>query len=112
MREGIAASFCRVACVLALSALPIARAATGSFDTDVRPVLTGTCSACHNAKLASGGLDVALFLDQASISARRDGWERIVSKLESGEMPPIGIPRPPVAQIDAFLRYTQGQFER
>jgi hypothetical protein len=92
--------------------LGIGSAWAGSFDSDVRPLLSGVCNGCHNAKLASGGLDVAVFLDPASISAKRDGWEQITSKLSSGEMPPKGIPRPPAAQVDALLRYVQSEFER
>lgn len=87
-----------------------AHAAT--FDTAVKPVLTQTCSACHNEKLASGGLNVALFLDPASLQTRREAWEVILTKLRSGEMPPKGIPKPPPEQIDALINLIQSEFDR
>jgi hypothetical protein len=69
--------------------------AVTTFDTAVRPVLSQTCAACHNDKLASGGLNVALFLDPSSLETKREAWEAILGKLRTGEMPPKGIPAPP-----------------
>ncbi len=48
------------------------------------------CSVCHNAHLASGGLNVAGFGDIATVQSQREQWERILQKLHSGEMPPRG----------------------
>src|SRR5205814_6247330 len=65
---------------------------------------------CHNEKLSSGGLNISPFLDRASITANREGWERIVTKLHTGEMPPKGMPRPPADKLDALMKYVQDQF--
>jgi hypothetical protein len=89
-----------------------AAAATGSFDKDVQPILRDTCSACHNEKLASGGLNLTPFMDPASVIAKRDGWEIIVAKLKAGEMPPEGIPKPPAEKMDALLKFVQDQFDQ
>jgi len=83
-----------------------------TFDQSVRPLLTQTCRGCHNEKLASGGLDVAAFLDPASVAAKREGWELILDKLRSGEMPPPGIPKPSPEKVDALVTYVEGQFEK
>ncbi|HVW84188.1 MAG TPA: DUF1592 domain-containing protein, partial [Bryobacteraceae bacterium] len=97
-------------------ALPLLQGASatthGSFDENVRPILSKTCSGCHNEKLASGGLNVALFMDAATLGTKRDAWERILSKLQAGEMPPKGIPRPPAEQMDALVGYVQSEFDR
>lgn len=99
--------------VCGLSAtMPAANGGAGGFDSAVRPILSGTCSACHNAKMASGGFNAALFIDPASLQSRRDGWELIVAKLRAGEMPPAGIPRPPAEQVQALIRYVEGEFDR
>jgi len=90
----------------------LAQAATATFDQAVRPLLTQTCAACHNEKLASGGLDVSLYLDPASVTAKREAWEKIVDKVRSGEMPPKGIPKPPAERIDALVTFIDGEFER
>ncbi|MBI3278770.1 MAG: DUF1592 domain-containing protein [Acidobacteria bacterium] len=86
-------------------------AAAGGFETAVRPVFAKSCHGCHNERLASGGLNVAV-LTTASIAGHREAWEKIVQKLRSGEMPPKGVPKPPAAQVDAFLRFVEGEFDR
>ena len=83
-----------------------------TFETAVRPILTQTCAACHNEKLASGGLNIALFTDPASVTNRRDAWEAILRKLENGEMPPQGIPKPPAEKMQALVSYLEGEFDR
>ena len=75
----------------------------------MQPVLTKTCTPCHNQQLASGGMVIAPFTKAASLTANRSDWERILDKLRAGEMPPRGIPRPP--QLDAAIAYVQHQFE-
>jgi hypothetical protein len=68
--------------------------------------------ACHNDQLASGGLDLAKFSTASSIVQHRDGWERIVQKVRTGEMPPEGLPRLPVAQIETLVKFVQSEFEK
>jgi hypothetical protein len=76
----------------------------------VRGILENTCSACHNAQVASGGLNLLPLAKSASVAENRETWQRVVQKLRSGEMPPKGIPRP--EGIDAAIRYLQGEFDR
>ena len=86
-------------------------AADSPFEKKVQPVLSKTCAPCHNDRTSSGGLNVAPFLDPKSITQQRDGWERIIQKMRTGEMPPRGIPRP-AAQIDELTKFVQTEFER
>jgi hypothetical protein len=103
-RHGLLAALC--------SGVLLQAAGSPTFEADVRPVLSQTCSGCHNAQLASGGLNLAPFLDASSIASNREGWERILAKLRAGEMPPKGIPKPAPEKLDALLRYVQGEFDR
>ena len=80
-----------------------------SFEKSVQPILAKTCTPCHNAQLASGGLNLAPFTKATSLTADPDGWRTIVDKLRAGEMPPAGVPRPP--QLDAAIAYVEGQLE-
>lgn len=80
-----------------------------TFESTVQPVLTKTCTPCHNQQLASGGLVIAPFTKAESLKANHDDWERILDKLRAGEMPPRGIPRPP--QLDAAIAYVQHQLD-
>lgn len=82
-----------------------------AFARIVKPVLTNTCSPCHNSRVASGGFDVRLFSTAQSLTQHREGWETILRKLRAGEMPPKGIPRP-AAKIDSLVKFVQGEFDR
>jgi cytochrome c5 len=93
-------------------ALHAADTAPADFDATVKPVLSKTCTLCHNDRLSSGGLNIKAFLAPDSVSAYRDGWEAILQKLRAGEMPPKGIPRPPEAQVEALVHYVEGEFEK
>lgn len=89
-----------------------AAASAATFETTVAPVLGNTCKLCHNDHTASGGLDITPFLTPASIAEHRDGWEVILGKIRSGEMPPKGVPRPPAAQVDALVKFVEDEFAK
>ncbi|HET8548077.1 MAG TPA: DUF1592 domain-containing protein [Bryobacteraceae bacterium] len=91
-------------------AAPGKAAATG-FETTVQPVLKTTCLPCHNDRLASGGLNLGLFLTASSLTEQREAWQRILQKLKSGEMPPKGMPRP-ADKIDALIAFVHSEVER
>jgi len=91
---------------------PKAQVVKASFERDVQPVLANNCATCHNDQLASGGLDLAKFSSASSIVQHRDGWERIVQKMRTGEMPPEGLPRLPPAQIETLAKFVQDEFEK
>jgi Protein of unknown function (DUF1592)/Protein of unknown function (DUF1588)/Protein of unknown function (DUF1587)/Protein of unknown function (DUF1585)/Protein of unknown function (DUF1595) len=95
-------------CALLLSAS--GALAAQIFQTAVQPVITKTCTPCHNAQLASGGMNVAGFTKPESLSTDRPGWERILDRVRAGEMPPKFVPRPP--ELDAAVAFVQGEFEK
>jgi len=82
------------------------------FEAKVKPILKGICSACHNATVSSGGLNLLPYLDPSTVLGDRDLWEKITRKIESGEMPPKGIPRPPQDRMTALVRFIDGEFEK
>jgi cytochrome c5 len=86
--------------------------AATQFETTVKPVLSKNCSGCHNESLNSGGLDITPFTSASSLTQSREGWEVILKKLRSGEMPPKGMPRPPQPQMEALIQYLQGEFDK
>ena len=105
-RAGVAAAALAVA--LCTPALP---AADSAFEKIVSPALNQVCTPCHNSKSASGGFDTSPFLKSDSLTAQREGWERIVQRLRNHEMPPKGIPRPE-EQLAALVRFVENEFER
>jgi cytochrome c553 len=110
---GRSSAFAAAAFVTAL-ALRGAGPAAGKadFSNTVQPVIESSCSMCHNDRLPSGSLNLAPFLAPSSLVESREGWERIVQKIRSGEMPPKGVPPPPAAKVDALLKFIEGEFER
>ncbi|HET6961940.1 MAG TPA: DUF1592 domain-containing protein [Terriglobia bacterium] len=92
--------------------VPGSQVTRASFEKDIQPLLSNNCTACHNVQLASGGLDLAKFSSASSIIQHRDGWERIVQKVRTGEMPPEGLPRLPASQIETLVKFVQGEFEK
>ena len=102
----------RVIFVFVFASAIVAAPPAPSFEKTVQPVLTNTCSQCHNAKLASGGLNILPYAMPGSIAEHRDEWEAILRKIRSGEMPPKGIPRPPAETIVALVSFVQAEFEK
>jgi hypothetical protein len=91
---------------------PSSSSGTPAFETAVQPFLTKTCAPCHNDRLASGGLNLGPFATATSLAEHRDGWERILQKIRTGEMPPKGTPRPADTTVQAVVKYVLGEFEK
>jgi hypothetical protein len=81
-----------------------------TFETAVQPVLVKTCAPCHNEKITSGELNLGPYAIPGSIAQHRDDWQKILQKIRTGEMPPRGVPRPSPAQVDALVKFVQGEF--
>ncbi len=93
-------------------AFGVASGQTHDFTQSVKPVLQKSCSPCHNDRNASGSVNIVPFTVETSLTDYREDWERIVKKIQSGEMPPKGFPRPEQAKIDQLLGYVHGEFEK
>jgi hypothetical protein len=94
------------------AATPAATIDTAGFEKNVKPVLKRTCSGCHNASLMSGGVNLTPYMEASTVAEDRESWTKILEKIESGEMPPKGIPRPPQAQVTALTTFIHGEFEK
>ena len=81
------------------------------FEKSVLPVITSTCAPCHNDRMASGGLNLGPFGTKSSVIDQREGWELIIQKVRSGEMPPKGVPRP-AEKLDAMMKFLHEEFAR
>ena len=100
-----------------LQLLPAAALAAGktdavSFAKSIQPFFSANCYSCHNSKLKSGELDLSSYTSAEAVVANRTQWEEVVRKLQAGEMPPKGIPRPPEAEVKRVTDWIQGEFER
>lgn len=94
-----------VAGIGAFAAAGVPCAEAGAVQGDLTPhrtLVTTYCAACHNERVRAGGLVLdTLSLERAGDAA--DTWEKVVRKLRTGAMPPVGRPRPAPALVDDFL---------
>ena len=69
--------------------------AATSSGSSVAPadVLNKYCVGCHNDRLKTAGLQIDT-LQASPIADHAPQWEKIVTRLRTGEMPPPGRPRP------------------
>src|SRR2546427_36528 len=63
-------------------------------------IINRYCVTCHNGKLKTAGLEIDS-LDANHVAGNAQQWEKIVTKLRTGEMPPPGRPRPDAATYRA-----------
>jgi hypothetical protein len=97
---------------LALPGLAPAAVDSAGFEKNVKPILKNTCSGCHNSRVMSGGVNLVPYMDATTVTEDRPSWDKILEKIESGEMPPKGIPRPPQAQMTALTNFIHGEFDK
>lgn len=83
-----------------------------TFETVVQPLLEKNCYVCHNENLKSGGLNLEAYKSAESVLQDRDRWDKILHRLDSGEMPPKGMPRPDATELTAAKAWLNGEFDR
>ena len=72
------------------------------------------CVTCHNERLSSRGT-VPLELETATLTdvpANAELWEKVIRKLRTGSMPPLGRPRPDAAVSDEFATWLENEIDR
>ena len=74
-------------------------------------VIDRYCVTCHNERLRTGGLALD-HVDFGNLGANAEIWEKIVRKLRTGAMPPMGVPRPPQASVDSFVARLETVLDR
>ena len=69
------------------------------------------CLSCHNTRVRAAGL----MLDEASradVGANAEVWEKVVRKLRTGAMPPVGRPRPDAAAVSGLVSTLEAALDR
>ena len=78
---------------------------------DVKAIVDKYCVTCHNERSHSGGM-VLETVDFANAAAHAESLEKVVRKLGTGAMPPLGMPRPDQATYDALVSWIAGELDR
>src|SRR5258706_12590250 len=69
------------------------------------------CDTCHFGPKAKAKLNLEN-LDLARLDANGETWEKVLRKLRSREMPPIGMPRPTEVSYNALVSAIENERDR
>ncbi len=87
--------------------------AAETVSVSPRAVLDRYCVTCHNDRLQTGGLSLAATaVDAADPSRDAHVWERVITKLRTGAMPPPGRPRPDAMTYDTVASRLEADIDR
>jgi mono/diheme cytochrome c family protein len=86
-------------------------AASSTAPTAPRAVLDRYCVTCHNQRLKTAGLALDA-VDPANPQANAEIWEKVITKLRAGSMPPSGRPRPDAATYETVASSLETQIDR
>src|SRR5262249_54146974 len=76
-------------------------AAPGMSAAAGRAMLDRYCVTCHNARVKTAGLMLDT-VDVARVPEDAELWEKVITKLSGGMMPPAGQQRPDAGTVKAF----------
>ena len=80
-------------------------------EPDVRAVLNTYCVACHNQALFTA--DLALdTVDASNPSSHPETWEKVITRLRTGTMPPGGVPRPDPETYQAVAEWLEQELDQ
>ena len=85
--------------------------ATPSIASPHRALIDRYCVTCHNEKLKTADLMLDR-VDAENVGAGAPVWEKVVRKLRTGAMPPVGMPRPDKATYESFISYLETDLDR
>ncbi len=86
-------------------------AGLATAQTRERALVNKYCVTCHNAKTKVGGLALDK-LDLANVAPDSETWEKVIKKLRTGAMPPLGMPRPDKAGYDELATYIETSIDK
>jgi hypothetical protein len=77
----------------------------------VKSVVNQYCIRCHDGDMKKGGLDLEL-VSNNDIAGHSAEWERVIRKLRTRQMPPIGKDRPPDETYDEVVAKLASSLDR
>ena len=90
-----------VLCALIMLVVTALGQTDGTSVESQRALIDESCAGCHNDALMSGGFSWT-DVDLAHPEQNAEQVEKVIRKVRSGMMPPVGAPRPEAAGLKAF----------
>ena len=88
-------------------------AAQGAPSSSYRAVLDRYCTSCHNQRLLTANLNLdKAGVDLGAVSKHAAVLEKVLQKLETGSMPPPGLPRPGADTYRQFAGWLERELDR
>ena len=87
---------------------PAGRSATAAPHRDL---LDGYCYSCHDNVTKEAGLSLEAVAAE-DVARHPDVWEKVVRKLRTRQMPPLGEPRPDDTTYNAVVAYLETSLDR
>jgi hypothetical protein len=100
-----------VVLIVAFIALLTSVALFGETPDPHRALLNQYCTGCHNSKTKIAGLTLDT-ADLSNVPANPEMWEKVIRKLRTGAMPPLGMPKPEKASVDAFASWIETSIDQ
>lgn len=79
--------------------------AAPDFTDDVLPVTAKYCNSCHGSDDPPDGVDLTQYKTSAQAMAGRAIWEKVLQMVQSGQMPPQGMPQPTPGEKNKLLAW-------
>jgi hypothetical protein len=86
-------------------------AAPSAASPSASAALNKYCVSCHNERKPAAGLALDR-ISREEVGANAEAWEKVLRKLRSALMPPVGLPRPDRATQTAFVAWLETELER
>jgi mono/diheme cytochrome c family protein len=78
---------------------------------DYSATLKQYCVTCHNDKLKTADLSLEK-MDMTNIPAGAEVWEKVITKVRVGMMPPQGLPQPDAATRSGLVSYLEASLDK
>jgi cytochrome c5 len=96
-----------------LAASGATAAAQSGPASDYRALLDRYCASCHNQRLHTANLNLdKAGVDLGAVANHAAILEKVLQKLQTGSMPPPGLPRPPTETYRQFAGWLETELDR
>ncbi len=75
------------------------------FTKEILPLLNKACLDCHSGAEADGGLALSHFKSAKAVLKERKTWEKVITRVQLGDMPPKDAPPFPEADRKKFIAW-------
>ncbi len=69
------------------------------------------CIGCHNDNNKTANLSLSA-VQPTAVGETADTWEKVLRKMRTGEMPPLGMPRPEAVQQKEMVNWLESELDR